>query len=443
MAEIVRKRTRHVDKKPCFGATRAFRSMPSAETKSVTIVGAGQAGLQVALSLRLRGFAGRITLLGDENHLPYQRPPLSKAFLKGELEERRLYLKPVTFYPDQGIDLHLSASVARIDRSERVVVTGDGRTFGYDRLVLATGATPLRIPLAGSNRDGVCVLRDIDDALALRQCLLRDGRLIVVGGGYIGLEVASAARQLGCDVSVIERLPRVMSRVTSPVVSNFYLELHRRHGVDIRLGETITGILGDDRVTGVRLGSGEELAATTVLVGVGVQPNQQIAAEAGLHCDNGILVDGGLRTSDPSIFAAGDCACRVLPDGHTLRLESVHSARDHGERIAANLAGDAVVRDDPPWFWSDQYDVKLQTAGLSTDFAELQVRGDPGTGHFSVLYFLNRELTAVDAVNDPGTFMAVKQLLKKQVRVTADAVRDPKLDLKSLLPATTQRKAAL
>jgi 3-phenylpropionate/trans-cinnamate dioxygenase ferredoxin reductase subunit len=393
------------------------------EINNVTIVGAGQAGTQVAQSLRKRGFEGSIVMLGNEGYPPYQRPPLSKAFLKGEMDEARLFFKPEPFYAEKAIELEKACPVRAVDPDARIVTCEDGTVVAYDRLVFATGSTPIAIPVPGAELPGVRALRGLADSLAIREMLTEGARLVVVGGGYIGLEVASAARQLGHAVTVVERMPRLLSRVTSPPVSDFYLDLHRDHGVDVRLEESVAEIVGDERVTGVKLGSGERLDADVVLVGIGVRPNQALAEAAGIRCDDGIVVDTHCRTSDLAVYAAGDCARTDLGDGQTLRLESVHNALDQAERIAADIVGDPAPGYDPPWFWSDQYDVKLQTVGLFNDHDDIAIRGDVSARKFAALYFRNDELIAIDAINDPVSFMAGKQLFKKGRRISkADAL---------------------
>lgn len=408
----------------------------------IAIVGAGQAGLNAAHSLRRRGFNGTITLIGDEPYPPYQRPPLSKAYLKGELDEHRLFFRPAPFYADQRIDLRLETVASRIDVSGRRVILDDGGGVDFDRAIIATGARPIRLPIAGADLPGVLELRGLDDTKAIRTAIDDSRRIVVIGGGYIGLEVAAAARALGHEVTVLELLPRLLSRVTSPPVSDFYLALHRGHGVDIRLETPAEAILGDDAVAGVRLASGETIDADMVVVGVGVSPADDLAAAAGIDCDDGILVDPDGRTSDPNVFAAGDCTRHRLAGGDTLRLESVHNALDQSDRIAAAIVGDEAPPYDPPWFWSDQYDVKLQTVGLFHERDDVSIRGDVGAQRFSALYFRNDELVALDAVNDPVSFMAAKQILKKGIVVRRADLADPEASLKAYIKRAADRASA-
>ncbi|MGI9233725.1 MAG: NAD(P)/FAD-dependent oxidoreductase [Woeseiaceae bacterium] len=406
--------------------------MPPDEVRNVTIIGAGQAGSHAAQSLRKRGYDGAITILGNEGHLPYQRPPLSKAFLKGEMDEARLSFKPDSYYRDHDIRLILSAVAESIDTDQHLVNCGDGQVVPYDRLIVATGSTPMQIPCQGAALEGVLALRGLDDSKAIRASLEHSNDLVVIGGGYIGLEVASAARQLGHTVTIVERMPRLLSRVTSPPISDFYLDLHRERGVDIRLEDSVSEITGDARVTAVRLESGEEIPADTVLIGIGVRPNQGIAEAAGISCDDGILVDENCRTSDKFVYAAGDCARSVMPDKTTVRLESVHNALDQAERIAADIVGDARPAYDPPWFWSDQYDIKLQTIGLFNDYTDIMIRGDVGAKKFSALYFREDALIAIDAVNDPVSFMTGKQVFKKGITITREQAGAPDVSLKEI-----------
>ncbi|MEM9168917.1 MAG: FAD-dependent oxidoreductase [Pseudomonadota bacterium] len=400
---------------------------------NVVIVGAGQAGLQVAAALRKRRFSGAITLIGDETHPPYQRPPLSKAYFKGELAADRLFLKPLAFYEDQDVALVTGDAVDAVDLDGRTVRTRSGRTIAFDGLVFATGSTPRRLPGAPTHADGLFVLRGLDDADAMRAAIRPGARVVVIGGGYIGLEAASAAKQLGCAVTVLERAPRLLARVTSAPVADFYARLHADRGVDVRCDARVAGVdVQDGRVVGVRMDDGETIAADAVLVGIGVTPNDETARAAGVACDDGVLVDDDGRTAHPRIYAAGDCARRPWKDG-TVRLESVHNALDQGERIAADIVGAAPPPPDPPWFWSDQYEVKLQTAGLFNDFDEIALRGAPENGRFAAFYFKDGAFIAVDAVNDPASFLCGKQILKLGGTLSPDDASDENIDLKTLI----------
>ncbi len=385
--------------------------------QQTVIVGAGQAAVRAAESLRKRGFEGRIVMLGDEAYAPYQRPPLSKAFLKGQLDEQRLAFKSDAFYAEQSIDLRVSSKVERIDPQAREVTLAGDERVRYDSLIVATGSRPVRLSMPGIDLDGVLELRGIDDAKALKARLEDVERLVVVGGGYIGLEVASAAREMGRSVTLVERLPRLLSRVTSPEVSDFFLDLHRNRGVDVRLEDSIDAIEGGNSVSAVTLSSGERLDADAVLIGIGVRANQELAEAAGIPCEDGILVDDRGATSIDDIYAAGDCTRRQI-GGASVRLESVHNALDQADRIAAHIVDGEELPFDPPWFWSDQYDVKLQTAGLFNAYDTCRLVGDVDAGRFSAIYFRDQLLLAVDSINDPANFMSAKTLMKMGVTVT-------------------------
>lgn len=396
------------------------------QTVRVIVVGAGQAGMHFCFALRRHGFDGAIALLGDEAHAPYQRPPLSKAFLKGEMDAKRLLLKPEHAYADNAIDWRPREAVVAIDRPARQVWLGSGEALGYDRLVLATGSRPRALPVPGSALDGVLALRGIDDTLHLRERLADCRALIVVGGGYIGLEVAATARSKGIATTILERTDRLLSRVTSPYMSELVRDLHARHSVEVICAADIVELCGaDGRVTGARLADGRVIAGDTVVVGIGVEANLELAAEAGLPCAAGILVDGDARTADPLIYAIGDCSRHPVEGyGGLHRVESVPNALDQAERAARHLMGLDPPPFDPPWFWSDQYDAKLQTVGLLDGYETLLVHGDPASGRLAVLYFAQGRLIAVDAVSDPASFMAARQLLKRPGSVTLAECRD-------------------
>ena len=399
--------------------------------QQIVIVGAGQAAIRASESLRKRGFNGRIVLLGDEAYAPYQRPPLSKAFLKGQLDEHRLAFKADAWYADQTIELSVSSRVERIDTEAREVVVGEEHV-GYDALILATGSSPVRLPIPGIELSGVLELRGIDDAKSIKSRLQKAERLVVVGGGYIGLEVAAAARQLGLGVTLVERLPRLLSRVTSPEISDFFLQLHRGHGVDVRLEDSVERIEGSGAVSAVELSSGERIDADAVLIGIGVRPNQELAERAGIRCDDGILVDDHGATSSDGVYAAGDCTRREI-GGTSVRLESVHNALDQADRIAAHIVSGEALPFDPPWFWSDQYDIKLQTAGLFNEYDGCRLIGDIDAARFSAIYFRNETLLAVDSINDPATFMSAKTLMKMGVSVTATELAEAGDSLRDIL----------
>ncbi len=404
------------------------------EKERVVIIGGGQAGSQAAISLRQGKFDGAIDLFCAEDVLPYQRPPLSKAYLKGEMEAARLFFRPMDFYEGQNIRVHVGAAIASLDPIGQAVVTVDGERHGYDKLLLATGAPPRRLTCPGADLDEIYYLRSLPDADALSATLSANGRIAIIGAGYIGLEVAAVLRGAGRDVTVLEAADRPLARVASEPVSAFYERRHREAGVDLRLGAMVEGFLGDDVVRGVRLADGEEIECCAALVGIGAAPAVSLAAGAGLETDNGIVVDDHARTSDPNIWSAGDCANFPSPRyGRRIRLESVPNAIEQAKAVAANMLGGDVTYDALPWFWSDQYDVKLQTAGLFEGYDGRVVRGDPDENSFSVWYLKDGAVLAVDAINDPGAFMMGKKFIMSGKKPSADQLADTSLDLKTLL----------
>lgn len=400
----------------------------------ILILGAGHAGGSVAAQLRQAGHRGLITLIGEEPMPPYQRPALSKAYLKGELSEERLLLRPATFYPQHGITLRTGTRAVAIDRVLRKVSLEDGSTLPYDRLVLATGASPRRLEASiGGTLDGVQTLRTTADVERLKVRVKPGARALILGAGYIGLEVAAVLRELGMSVTVLEAQERVLARVAGPEVSRFYQELHRGHGVDLRLKTGLVQLTGEQgKVALAELSDGQQLAIDLVLVGIGVTPCDSLAREAGIACENGVLVDEDARTCDPNIYAIGDCSVRpLLHYGRTGRLESVHNALEQARLAAHHLMGLDRPHGEVPWFWSDQYGLKLQTAGLSAGYDQTLVRGDLTGGKFAVYYLSGRRLLAVDAVNAMADFMFGKRLAGSQAELSLDALRDPALDLKT------------
>ena len=407
----------------------------------IVIIGAGQAGVQAAEALRAGGFAGTITLLGNEPHGPYHRPPLSKAWLAGEMDAAQLVMRAPEMLARKGITLRTDTTVTAIDRATQTVHLADGSALPYTGLVLATGATPRNLPLPGGNAPGVLALRGRDDASAIAErmalCINQQQPVVVIGGGFIGLEVAATARKKGLTVTVLEAAPRLLGRVLAPVLSDWYAELHRSHGVQLVLGAQITAIEAgaDGAVAGVRLTDGIVLPAGLVVVGIGVTANDELARAAGLDCDRGIVVDACGRTSDPQIVAAGDCTARRLADGSLLRLESVQNATEQGKSAAAALLGQDRAFTATPWFWSDQYDKKLQMAGLSTGADHWAVRGDMAAGSFSVYHFRGERLLAVDSVSATKDHLQARKLLDAGVSPSPAQAADAGFDLASLLSA--------
>ncbi len=398
----------------------------------VVIVGAGQAGAALAAKLRALGPETEIVMLGDEPAPPYQRPPLSKAYLMGEMEEERLWLRAPDFWAENGVDLRLGQPVTGIDPVARTVTVG-GAALGYDHLALTTGSTPRRLPAAmGGNLAGVYTVRTLADVDAMRGEFLPGRRVIIIGGGYIGLEAAAVAAKLGLGVTVLEMAPRILQRVASPETSAHVRALHQAHGVTVLEETGLDRLTGDTRVTGAVLKDGRSLPADFVIVGVGVTPNTQLAEMAGLTIDNGIATDAFGRTSDPAVWAAGDCASFPWQGGR-LRLESVGNAIDMAEVVAANILGAAQEYDAKPWFWSDQFDLKLQIAGLNTGYTHVITRqGEAGAVSF--WYYRNDALLAVDAMNDARAYMVGKRLIEGG-KSPAPQVIATTPDLKALLKA--------
>jgi len=399
----------------------------------IVIAGAGHAAGQLVATLKQQKFAGQIVLVGDEPYLPYQRPPLSKKFLSGELDAERLYVKPESFYADTQIETRLNCSISTLDRESRVLITESGDTIGYDKLVLALGSRVRKLSIDGADLNGVHYLRSIADVDAIRAELGERKKAVIIGAGYIGLEVAAVLRQLGVEVTVIEMAERVMSRVVSPEISDFYQIEHANHGVKLRLSTGITAFHGESRVSAVETADGEMLAADFVVVGVGVLPNTELATAAGLQVENGIVVDDQCQTSDPDIYAVGDCTAH--PNAiyeRRLRLESVQNALEQARTAASNICGKEAHYTEVPWFWSDQYDLKLQIAGLSTGYDEVVIRGNPADRAFACLYLRDGKLIATDAVNSPRDFVQSKAIIAARLPVDRQQLADVSIALKDL-----------
>ena len=395
----------------------------------IAIIGAGQAGASTVEALRKEGFDGRITLWGDEPEIPYQRPPLSKAYLLGEMTRDRLHLRPESFYADQSVDLRLGTPVAAIDPSARTLRHAGG-TEGWDALILATGSTPRRLPAAiGGDLPGVFTVRTLADIDAMEPAFSQGAHLLVVGGGYIGLEAAAVARKRGMRVTLLEAAPRILARVSCAETSAWFAARHRAEGVDIRENVQLERLLGETRVTGARLADGTEIDVDVVVTGIGVTPNTALAEQAGLALDNGIATDARGRTSAPGIWAAGDC-CSFPFQGGRVRLESVPNAIDQAHVVARNILGGSEDYVAKPWFWSDQYDVKLQIAGLNTGYDRVVVRDGDGRSHW---YYAGDRLLAVDAMNDPRAYMVGKRLIEAGRSPDPVAVADPATPIKSLM----------
>ena len=402
------------------------------------IVGAGQAGLQVAESLRQEGFQGRVLLYGEESHQPYNRPPLSKKWLQERPDLASLAIRGPEFLQRKQIELRTQARVAAIDRAAREVLLADGNRIAWQGLALCTGARLRALPLPGAGLRNVFGLKTIDDALsiatALDECAAQGAPLVVIGGGFIGLEVAATARKRGITVTVLEGLSRLMSRVVAPIVSEAAARVHATHGVQLHFDVRIVELAGrDGRVAAVRLADGRAFPAGCVVVGVGVEQNDQLARDAGLACERGIVVDACSRSSDPAIVAAGDCTARRLADGTLLRLESVQNAVEQGKSAAAALLGKDRPFVASPWFWSDQYDMKMQMVGLSMGYDQVVTRGDLAKPAFSAYYFRGSKLIAVDSLSRPGDHMQARKLLDRGISPTPQQVSDEQFNLTGLL----------
>lgn len=402
----------------------------------IVIVGAGHAGGSAAALLRQYGFEGEVVLIGEEPVAPYQRPPLSKALLKGEGEEEDLLLRPADFYVEQNIELRLGQTVTAIDRAGKTVMLADGGTVSYDTLILATGSTARKLAVPGAELANVLELRTLADGRRLRAAIRPGTRLVVVGGGYVGLEVAASARALGAEVVVVEREVRLLARVASDVLADFMHAAHTQHGVTILTGRTVTAFDagGDGAVGGVTLDDGQSLPADLVIVGVGGVACEGLGAAAGLTCDGGVVVDQTARTSDPDIYALGDMTRRPVPvhDGRVVRLESVPNALEQAKQAAAAITGRNPPVPEVPWFWSDQYDLKLQMAGLADGADRKVVRTVADGAGLAVFHLAGDRLLCVEAINAPAEFMGGRLLIGKATPVDPDKLADPTVSMKAV-----------
>jgi len=407
---------------------------PSAKA-DVVIVGAGQAGGEVASALRQQGFTGSVVLIGDEPYVPYRRPPLSKAFLSGDATLESLFIKAQSAYEKLNIECRFGMGVESIERQAKRLRLYDGTTLEYGKLVLATGGRPRKLSLPGAEHPNVHYVRTIDDILRMKEQFHAGKKLVIIGGGYIGLEAASVGIKKGLDVTVIEALPRVLARVTAPEISAFYERVHKSRGVKLLTGVGVHSLEGDALVTGVTLADGTLVPADIVIVGIGLIPNVELADMAGIEVSNGgIVVDRFTQTSDPDIYAAGDCTYHenVFFDRY-MRLESVPNAMEQGRIVAASIVGKPQPYSAVPWFWSDQYELKLQMVGLSQGYDQLVVRGNLEGESFSAFYLKDGVVISADAVNRPQEFMIAKKLVAERVKVDPDKLADETFILKSLL----------
>lgn len=403
-------------------------------TQRCIIIGASHAAAQLAASLRSEGWAGDILMIGEEPHLPYHRPPLSKTFLSDDKNAASLAIRPAAFYEKNAIERQ-SGRVTAIDRAQKKLTLDDGRQLSYDRLALCLGSRVRKAPLPGSDLEGTYYLRDIADVEGIKKHVGPGRRAVIIGGGYIGLEMAATLTSLGMQVAVLEMATRVLQRVTAPELSEFYTRVHRQEGVSIHTDMAVTGIGGNGRVDKVICADGSEFPTDLVVIGVGVLPNVELAEQAGLATDNGIVVDAYCRTDDADIVAAGDCTSHFNPIyGRRIRLESVPNASDQGKVAAASICGAYKEHRSLPWFWSDQYDIKLQIAGLSQGYDQVVMRGDPHTTRsFAAFYLQDGRVIAADCVNRPQEFMLGKQMIQAQCDVSADLLADESVTVKQLL----------
>jgi 3-phenylpropionate/trans-cinnamate dioxygenase ferredoxin reductase subunit len=398
---------------------------------TILIIGGGQAGAQAIDTLRREGFGGRLVLIGDEPELPYQRPPLSKKYLSGEMPADRLVFRHRSFYDEHRIELKLGRQAVRLDAAARQVELADGEKLTYDRLLLCLGAESRRLTCPGAALPGVHYLRALADVAPIQAGFKPQARVVIIGGGYIGLETAATCRKMGCEVTVLEMADRVMNRVVAPTVSQYFAEEHRAHGVTIICDTRVVCLEGRERVEHVVCADGTRHAADLVIVGVGAVATAELARAAGLACDNGIVVDEYCRTSDAAIYAAGDCTNHPsLRFGRRVRLESVDNAFEQAKTAALNLLDKPVAHDRVPWFWSDQFDSKLLIVGLSQDHDRQVLRGDPASRSFSVCYLKGRELLAVEAVNHSKDYMAARKLIAERALMRLDKLADSELALK-------------
>lgn len=403
----------------------------------VVIVGAGHGGAQVAVMLRTQKFTGSIAIIGEEPELPYERPPLSKEYFAGEKEFERIQLRPAKYWDEREVAMLLGKRVVSVDPAAHTVTTDDGETIGYGKLVWATGGHPRMLPIPGGNLPGVQGVRTRADADAMKAASETAGQVVVIGGGYIGLEAAAVLNKAGKKVVLLEALDRVLARVAGVDLSRFYEKEHRDHGVDLRLGVCVDAIEGVDRVTGVRLADGEVIPADLVIVGIGIVPAVEPLIAAGADCANGVRVDRLCKTSLPDVYAIGDCASHVndFAEGAEIRLESVQNANDQANVVAKGIVGDEAPYHAIPWFWSNQYDLKLQTAGLSAGHDKAVLRGDPATRSFSVVYLKAGKVIALDCVNATKDYVQGRMIVTAGLAATPEQLADTETPLKALLPA--------
>lgn len=408
--------------------------MSQENRQSVVIIGGSHAAAEAIPTLRQKGWEGRITLIGDEPNLPYQRPPLSKAYYQGVMDAEKILIRAEATYEQAGVEMMLGRRAVRIDRGAEKIVLDDGTAVDYSKLILATGTRPRKLPLDGADLPNINYLKTMQDVDRIKSQLKPGSNLLIVGAGYIGLEVAASAVKQGIKVTVLEAEDRVLTRVTSPVVSYFYERIHKAAGVDISVGARLEKFQQSTEGSFATLADGNQLPFDCAVVGIGVLPNTELAEDAKIDCDNGILVDAFTKTSDPNIYAVGDCSNHpsYIYD-RRLRLESVPNAVQQAKTAALSICGEDVAYDQVPWFWSDQYDVKLQTVGLLQGYDQTVVRGDPASGKFAAFYLQNSRLIAMDAINSPAEFMTSKKMIAAKVKPDVARLADISISMKEFL----------
>ncbi len=402
--------------------------------ENLVIIGAGQSAVQCITTLQKEGYSGSITLVGDEEHLPYQRPPLSKGFLEDAIKKERLYFKKLEFFIENKIQLKLGTYVEGVNIQDQNIALADGVKLDFDKLVFATGSRVRKLDFPGNNLDSIHYLRGLDDAESMKSDMENSKNIVIIGAGYIGLEVAAIASKRNVSVSVIEMADRVMNRTVDPQISEYYKNLHESHGVDFQFNNSLKEIVGSKKVEKVICSDGAEIKADMVIIGAGILPNVEIAEEAGINCENGIIVDEFAKTNLDIVFACGDCTNhpnKLL--NRNLRLESVHNAMEQAKTAAYSILGNPVEYNQIPWFWSDQYDHKLQIVGLSGEHDAVTIRGNIKESKFMLFYTKEDKLIAVDSVNNPKEFLICRKLVANKVKMNAEMISDLKMDLNDLI----------
>ena len=402
--------------------------------ENLVIIGAGQSAVQCITTLQKEGYSGSITLVGDEEHLPYQRPPLSKGFLEDAIKKERLYFKKLEFFIENKIQLKLGTYVEGVNIQDQNIALADGVKLDFDKLVFATGSRVRKLDFPGNNLDSIHYLRGLDDAESMKSDMENSKNIVIIGAGYIGLEVAAIASKRNVSVSVIEMADRVMNRTVDPQISEYYKNLHESHGVDFQFNNSLKEIVGSKKVEKVICSDGAEIKADMVIIGAGILPNVEIAEEAGINCENGIIVDEFAKTNLDIVFACGDCTNhpnKLL--NRNLRLESVHNAMEQAKTAAYSVLGNPVEYNQIPWFWSDQYDHKLQIVGLSGEHDAVTIRGNIKESKFMLFYTKEDKLIAVDSVNNPKEFLICRKLVANKVKMNAEMISDLKMDLNDLI----------